>query len=323
VPATYAVGVDVGGTHIAAGLMDRGGSVVEHAQTLTPTSGYSAVIDVVVELVARVAARVETAQIAGVGIGLPAQVDFVKQSVEWCTNLPLAGVDVRSLVEEGTGHRAVIDNDGNCAGIGESLFGAAKGVRDFVMITLGTGVGGGLLLDGRPYRGSRGLAGEIGHMVVRQGGAPCPCGASGHLEAYVGSRVLAARGKDAAGSPGGEALRAQAGGDPQAVTARHVIRAAAAGDGAARDILLDAGETLGEALVGIVNLLNPRLIVVGGGVGESADLLVARAAEVIAESALEGRCDVEVVRAQLSNSAGILGAAALAFDAYDERHASS
>ncbi len=106
---------------------------------------------------------------------------------------------------------------------------------------------------------------------------------------------------------------------PTAVTARHVIEAARAGDPVARDILLEAGEILGEALVGIVNLLNPRLIVVGGGIGESADMLVARAAEVIAEKALEGRRDVAVVQAMLSNDAGILGAAALAFDEHDRR----
>ena len=141
----------------------------------------------------------------------------------------------------------------------------------------------------------------------------------GHLEAYLGSQAIAARGKAAARTPAGEALRARAGGNPDAVNARHVIEVALAGDATARDILLDAGEILGEALVGIVNLLNPRLIVVGGGIGESADMLVARAAEVIAEKALEGRRDVEVVQALLSNDAGVLGAAALAFDEYDRR----
>jgi glucokinase len=239
--------------------------------------------------------------------------------VEWCTNLPLAGVDVRGLIAERTGRDVTLENDGHCAGLGELRFGAAKGLRDVVMITLGTGVGGALLLDGAPYRGARGLAGEIGHMVVRVGGAPCPCGAAGHLEADLGSRAIGARGRAAAGESGGEAMRALAGDDAQAVTAEHVVRAAAAGDAAARAILLDAGEILGEALVGVVNLLNPRLIVVGGGIGESADVLVARAAEVVAAKALEGRCDVAVVQALLSNDAGVLGAAALAFDEYDAR----
>ena len=315
----YAVGVDVGGSHIAAGLMERDGHVLKQAQVPTPRGSSDAIVAAIVRLVAEVTTGAEPAQVAGVGIGLPAQIDFVNQSVEWCTNLPLAGVDVRALVASGTGHDVTLDNDGHCAGIGELRFGAAKGVRDCVMITLGTGVGGALLLDGEPYRGARGLAGEIGHMVVRLDGAPCPCGDAGHLEAYVGSQAIAARGKAAARTPAGEALRVRAGGNPEAVNARHVIEVALAGDTAARDILLEAGDILGEALVGIVNLLNPRLIVVGGGIGESADMLVARAAEVIAEKALEGRRDVTVVQALLSNGAGVLGAAALAFDEHDRR----
>lgn len=317
--AMYAVGVDVGGTHIAAGLMERSGRVVSQAQTLTPSGSSTAVIGAIISLIAETTAGVEPSEIAGIGVGLPAQIDYVKQSIEWCTNLPLAGVDVGSLIASGARHDVTLDNDGHCAGIGESRFGAAKGVLDFVMITLGTGVGGAVVLGGAPYRGSRGLAGEIGHMVVRLGGAPCPCGGFGHIESYLGSRAIAARGQEAARASGGESLRALAGGNPDTVTARHVVQSACAGDEAARDILLDAGDILGEALVGIVNLLNPRLIVVGGGIGESADMLVARAAEVIAENALEGRRDVEVVQALLSNDAGVLGAAALAFDEHDRR----
>ena len=315
--ASSAVGVDVGGKHIAVGLMERDGRVVRQLQTLTPQGGAGAIIDAIVGLIAETTAGVDPALIAGIGIGLPAQIDFTRQSVEWCTNLPLAGVDVRVLVAAGTGHEVTLENDAHCAAIGEVRFGAAKGVGDVVMITLGTGVGGALVLDGEPYRGSRGLAGEIGHMVVRVGGALCPCGASGHLEAYLGSRAIAASGQTAAAAAGGEALRVRAGGDPEAVSADDVVQAARAGDPAACAVLLEVGEILGEALVGIVNLLNPRLIVVGGGIGESADLLVTRAAELIAEKALEGRRDVAVVAALLSNDAGVLGAAALAFDEHD------
>ncbi len=261
--ATYAVGVDVGGTHIAAGLMERTGRVVKRTQTLTPKKGALSVVDAIIDLISETIAVADPSQLAGIGIGLPAQIDFLKQSVEFCTNLPLAGVDVRALVMSGTHQNTTLDNDGHCAAIGESRFGAARGVRNFVMITLGTGVGGALLLDGDLYRGSRGLAGEIGHVLVRLDGPPCPCGASGHIESYLGSPAIAARGREAARAQSGEAIRTGAGGDPDAVTAEHVVQAALAGDGVARDILLEAGNILGEALVGIVNLLNPRLIVVG------------------------------------------------------------
>ena len=319
----YAVGVDVGGTHIAVGLMERDGRVLKHSEILTPKDGAASILDAIINLIAETTSGVESAEIAGIGIGLPAQVDFGRQSVVFCTNLPLADVEVRALVSAGAGLEVTIDNDGHCAGIGELRFGAAKGMRDVVMITLGTGVGGALLPDGAPFRGARGLAGEVGHMIVSVGGAPCPCGANGHLEAYVGSRALGAQGQKVARSERGAAIRARAGGDPDAVTAEHVVKAAAAGDPAASDILLEAGGILGEALVGIVNMLNPRLIVVGGGIGEHADMLVARATEIIAEKSLEGRADVEVVQALLSNDAGVLGAAALAFDEYDRREGRS
>jgi len=319
VKPVYAVGVDVGGTHIGAGLMGRDGRVAATAQSLTPQDGAEEILSAMVGLIAETTAGVQPAEIAGIGVGLPAQIDYSNQSVEWCTNLPLAGVDVRALLSARTAREVTIDNDAHCAGIGEARFGAAKGVRDVVMITLGTGIGGAVLLDGVPYRGARGLAGEIGHMVVRAGGAPCPCGADGHLEAYLGSRAIAAIGQAAARTSAGEALRAHASDDPDAVTAEHVVQAALAGDPVARGVLHEAGDLLGEALVGIVNLLNPRLIVVGGGIGESAPVLAERASRIIAEKALEGRRDVEVVHAVLSNDAGILGAAALAFDEFDRR----
>ena len=316
---TYAVGVDVGGTRIAAGLVERKGRMVKEAKVLTPKNGPFAVVDAVIDLINEVMATTHPSEIAGIGIGLPAQIDFLKQSIEFCTNLPLAGVDVRSLIMSRIRQDVTIDNDGHCAGIGEARFGAAKGVRDCVMITLGTGVGGALLLDGEPYRGSRGLGGEIGHMVVRLDGPPCPCGGFGHIESYLGRPAIAARGREAARAYSGQDIRDRANGDAEAVTAENVVQAALAGDEIARGILIEAGGILGEALVGIVNLLNPRLIVVGGGIGESADMLVARAAEVIAEKALAGRRDVKVVQAQLGNDAGMLGAAGLAFDEHDSR----
>ncbi len=317
---SYAIGVDVGGTRIAAGLIERKGRSLKEVRALTPAdSGPFAIVDAIIELIEDVASSVHPGEIAGIGVGLPAQIDFLKQTVEFCTNLPLAGVDMRSLIMSRVRHSVTIDNDGNCAGIGESRFGAAKGVRDFVMITLGTGVGGALFLDGEPYRGSRGLGGEIGHMVVQLDGPPCPCGGQGHIESYLGRPAIAAKGREAASEYAGQAIRDEAGGDAAKVTAEDVINAALKGDEIALGILLEAGDVLGEALVGIVNLLNPKLIVVGGGIGESCAFLVERAAEVIDSRALAGRRDVRMVQAELGNDAGVLGAAALAFDEHDSR----
>lgn len=317
---TYAIGVDVGGTRMAAGLIERKGRMLKEVRTLTPNgAGPFAIVDEIIELIEDVASGVMPGEIAGIGVGLPAQIDFLKQSVEFCTNLPLAGVDMRSLIMSRVRHSVTLDNDSNCAGIGESRYGAAKGIRDFIMITIGTGVGGALFFSGEPYRGSRGLGGEIGHMVIRLDGPPCPCGGSGHIESYLGRPAIAVRGREAALEYRGRAIREEAGGDAEAVTAEHVVKAALAGDEIARAILLEAGVILGEALVGMVNLLNPKLIVIGGGIGETCGFMVERAAEVIDEHALAGRRDVQVVQAELGNDAGILGAAALAFDEHDSR----
>ncbi|PKQ17014.1 MAG: transcriptional regulator [Actinobacteria bacterium HGW-Actinobacteria-7] len=315
----YAIGVDVGGTRIAVGLVERKGRIVKDAKRLTPKTGPFAVVDAIIELVDEVGAGVQAAEIAGVGIGLPAQVDFLRQEVEYCTNLPLAGIDVRSLVMARTKREVTIDNDGHLATVGESRYGAAKGFRDFVMITLGTGVGGGMFLGGEPYRGSRGLGGEVGHTVIDFDGPPCPCGGNGHLEAYLGRPAIAARGKAAARLFSGKAILDASGGALDDVSAESVVIAARGGDAVARGILMECGEILGRALVGFVNVLNPKLVCIGGGIGESADFLVERAAEVVQSEALAGRRDVTVVQAVLGNDAGILGAAAMAFDEHDSR----
>jgi len=316
---TFAVGVDVGGTRIAAGLVERKGRIVKDAKRLTPKAGPFAVVDTIIDLAEEVCSGVHPSEMAGIGIGLPAQVDFGRQEIEFCTNLPLAGVDVRSLVMSRTKHEVTIDNDGHLAALGEHRYGAAKGARDFLMITLGTGVGGGLWIAGEPYRGSRGLGGEIGHTVIDLDGPECPCGGKGHLEAFLGRPAIAARGREAARAFSGRAILDAAGGAADNVTAEAVILAARGGDPIARGILLECGEVLGRALVGFVNVLNPRMVCIGGGVGEAADSLVERAVEVMQGEALAGRRDVKIVQAVLGNDAGILGAAALAFDEHDSR----
>lgn len=316
---SYAVGVDVGGTRIAAGLIERKGRIVKDTKALTPKNGPFAVVDTIIDLAAEVMSGVQASEVAGIGIGIPGQIDFLRQEIEFCTNLPLAGVDIRSLVMSRTKCEVTIDNDSNLAALGESRYGAAKGVRDFLMITLGTGVGGGLFVNGEPYRGSRGLAAEIGHLVIDLDGPPCPCGGTGHIEAFIGRPALGAKAIELAKTFKGKAVLDAAGGDLDAVTAEALIIAAAGGDEYATKILLDAGEILGRALVGFVNLLNPKMICIGGGVGESAPFLVEKAAEVMQGEALAGRRDVSVTQAVLGNDAGLLGAAALAFDEHDSR----
>ena len=240
--------------------------------------------------------------------------------MEFCTNLPLAGVDVRSLVMSRARQEVTVDNDGHLAALGESRYGAAKGARDFLMITVGTGVGGGIFIDGAPYRGSRGLGGELGHTVVELDGPPCPCGGKGHLEAYLGrpgDRRAGSRGRSGVQRPRDPQRRRVAA--STASPPRRCCSRRRRGDPVAREILLECGEVLGRALVGFVNIFNPRLVCIGGGIGEAADFMVERASQVMQGEALAGRRDVSVVQAVLGNDAGILGAAAMAFDEHDSR----
>lgn len=316
----YAIGVDVGGTRIAAGLVERKGRIVRESKLLTPkAAGPFGIVDAIVGMIEEITAGVHPSEIAGVGMGLPAQVDFLRQSVEYSTNLPLGGVDVRGLVMSRLKYPVTIDNDGHTAALGESRFGAAKGIKDFVMVTLGTGVGGGIFIGGRLMRGSRGFGGEVGHVVIDVDGPPCPCGGRGHLESYAARPAIIRDARLAVATYHGSSITRLAGGDEDAITAELVIKGANAGDEAATEIMAHVGDMLGEALVGLVNILNPQAIVIGGGIGESCPLVSERAAARVAAEALAGRRDVKVLVAELGNDAGVAGAAALAFEDHDSR----
>jgi glucokinase len=316
----YAIGVDVGGTRIAAGLVERKGRIVRESKLLTPkAAGPFGIVDAIVGMIEEITAGVHPSEIAGVGMGLPAQVDFLRQSVEYSTNLPLGGVDVRGLVMSRLKYPVTIDNDGHTAALGESRFGAAKGIKDFVMVTLGTGVGGGIFIGGRLMRGSRGFGGEVGHVVIDVDGPPCPCGGRGHLESYAARPAIIRDARLAVATYHGSSITRLAGGDEDAITAELVIQGANAGDEAAVEIMAHVGDMLGEALVGLVNILNPQAIVIGGGIGESCPLVSERAAARVAAEALAGRRDVKVLVAELGNDAGVAGAAALAFEDHDSR----
>jgi glucokinase len=316
----YAIGVDVGGTRIAAGLVERKGRIVRESRMLTPkAAGPFAIVDAIVGMIDELTAGVHPSEVAGVGMGIPAQVDFLRQSVEYSTNLPLGGVDVRGLVMSRLKYPVTIDNDGHTAALGESRFGAAKGIKDFVMVTLGTGVGGGVFIGGHLMRGSRGFGGEIGHVVVELDGPPCPCGGRGHLESYAARPAIIRDARQAAASYAGSSITRLAGGDLDALTAEIVIAGANAGDEASMEIMGHVGDVLGEALVGLVNMLNPQAIVIGGGIGETCPLVSQRAAARVGAEALAGRRDVKVLTAELGNDAGVAGAAALAFEDHDSR----
>jgi glucokinase len=296
------IGVDLGGTKIAVGVIDRDGRIEKRAERPTPTSSE----DDVVDAIARAIEEVADTEVAGVGLGVPSTIDQQSGRAVSSVNIPFADVPLRDLIGSRFGVPCGIDNDGNAAAIAEWQVGAGRGTRHMVMLTLGTGVGGGLILDGRPFRGSVGAAAELGHVVVEHDGRPCQgtCTGRGHLEAYATGVAAAMDAREAFG--------------PDADT-HLLLDRARAGDERALGILDAIGRRLGSALGSFVNIFNPEAIVIGGGWGEAADeFLLEPAREVMLREALPpGRDLVRIVPAQLGPDAGLVGAGFVGFEALD------
>jgi glucokinase len=241
-------------------------------------------------------------EVAGLGFGIPSRVDQRSGRAIASVNIPLEGVDLRDRMRERHRLPVAIDNDANAATIAEWQAGAARGARHVVMLTLGTGVGGGLILDGKPYRGSTGTGAELGHIVIGIDGPPCGCGGHGHLESFASGRVSDRKAQElyGAGSDGHE-----------------LVSKAQDGDTAAIDALAEIGRNLGAGIASFVNTFEPEIVVVGGGFGFSAgELLLAPAREVVAREGLApARDTVRIVRAELGLFAGVIGAGMIAFEA--------
>lgn len=288
---TLTVGVDIGGTKVAGGVVDEYGTVLAREVAATPTQelGPGAVEDVLVSVVT---ALTTSHPATAVGIGAAGLVSGGR--VLYCPHLPLRGEPVAARVAERVGLPVVMDNDANTAALGEALFGAASGVRLAVCVNLGTGIGGAFVSSGELLHGAHGLGGEFGHMTLVPDGLPCECGRRGCWEQYASGRAL----QRLVPGLGGEGITA----------------AARAGDGSALAAFAEVGRWLGLGLANLVAAFDPELIVVGGGVSDAAELLLAPAREALADSvfAAEWRPSVPVVRAALGTDAGLIGAAALA-----------
>jgi glucokinase len=301
VKALRVIGVDVGGTKTLAAVVNREGEVEEQALHPTDVSSQDALLAGLDTIVEKLRGGRD---IAALGFGIPSRVDQRSGRAVASVNIPLAGVEFRDRMQERHGVPVGIDNDANAATIGEWHAGAAKGARHVVMLTLGTGVGGGLILDGRPYRGTTGVGAELGHIVIGLDGPPCGCGGHGHLESYAAGRVAdrAARELYGDSSDGQELVAKARDGERKAVEA-----------------LVEIGRRLGAGIATFVNVFEPELVVIGGGFGTAAgDLLLAPAREVVAREGLQpARDTVQIVPAQLGFQAGVIGAGMIAFEALE------
>jgi glucokinase len=316
-----AIGVDLGGTNLRVAAVTGSGQTLEVLRSATPLSlGREHVIDEIASEVRALAGRFRSAhRLLGIGIGVPGILDLASGTLHSAANLP--GWDhypVRAVLEEKLGIPVVLENDANCAALGEKWLGAGRDVEDLCMLTLGTGVGGGFVFNGRPWHGMTGMAGEIGHMTVMPEGAICGCGNRGCLEQYASATAVVrmagemiAKGK----APGLERATKL-----EPLTARIIFEAAREGDASAQEIFHAVGRALGIVLANLVNALNLPLYVIGGGLAEAWEAFSpAQFGELhnrsvvfsAGENGQAGLKATRIVPAELHESAGLLGAARL------------
>jgi glucokinase len=306
-----AIGIDVGGTKVAGVLLGEDGRIAAREERITPADDVDATMDTIY-LVAKVLAA-GTDPVA-VGVGAAGMVDFAAGAVRSAPNLAWREVPIRDLVATRTDLPCVVDNDANAAAWGEFRFGAVRGYRDVLAVTVGTGIGGGIITDGSLFRGAHGFAAEIGHIIVEPGGPRCGCGNLGCWEQVASGRAIDRLGRqEVARNPRGRIAELASGSE---VTGHHVAAAAHQGDPAGSAILTTVGRRLGEGIAGLVNVLDPEVVVVGGGVAEEGDLVLepARRAYLEAVEAPQHRPEVPILAAALGNDAGAIGAAGLALD---------
>jgi glucokinase len=310
---TALIGIDLGGTNIKAGLLDASGELLRRWSIETQaTGGFEHVFARLVALINQIATE-SGRRIDGLGIGVPGPMSHARGFVYGAPNLPgWVNIPLRDRLQEATGLRVAVENDANAAAYGEFVAGAGRGCRDLVLLTLGTGIGGGVVAGGRLHRGFFDNAGEVGHMIVMPDGRPCPCGQRGCLERYSSANALAERLVEAVQS-GQPSLLADRIRQNAAISARDVARACTDGCQTARRVWDEACKLLALACVNLQHLLNPqRVLLAGGLINAGEQLLKPVRAHFESLTWTVSRDQPEISFATLKGDAGVIGAAALA-----------
>lgn len=323
----YTIGIDLGGTNIKGALVERGEGAVTQQQTPTQANeGPEAVLDRIAALIRELWDELEDGTVAGIGIGAPGNIDLDRTTLSHPPNLPgWEVVDVQAAIRQrlGTDVPVLVENDANVAGLGSAHYGAGRSFDSFVMITLGTGVGGAIILDNAIYRGTTGSAGEIGHMSIDYEGPIPRSGVAGAIEAYLGQHYLTRYARYRLLTDERTILHEMTGPELDGLTPKMLYDAALRGDEPAIEILSWAGHKFGVFLGSIVQLLDVRKFVVGGGISAAGDFILETARESIQRYVMPGmRNDLEIIQETLGNQVGILGAAHLVVQ-YLDAHASS
>lgn len=309
-----AIGIDIGGTKIAGAVVSESGEILEELRVPSPAQDPDQMITEVVGLINQLAAKAPE-QVVAAGVAAAGFIDADQSTILYAPNLNWRNEPFRDRLKAHLDLPVFIENDANAAGWAEFKFGAGKGTKDMVMLTLGTGVGGAVVADYKLRRGGFGIGGELGHVRVVQDGRQCGCGRKGCVEQYAsGSAVLKAAKKLASSDgPAGERLR-QLKTESGELTGHQVYQALLEGDAATRELVNQAGSYLGQAMGSITAVLDPQVFVIGGGLSEAGELIL----DPIRQSYLRElpargfRPEAEIVTAKFSNQAGVIGAADLA-----------
>jgi len=313
---TYTIGIDLGGTNLKAALVERDEGLCESTRTPTDAEeGPEHVLDGIATIVQQLIDASPTGSVEGIGIGSPGAINWEGTTVSQPPNLPGWGtVNVRDELQSRLGDLPVyVENDANVAGLGTAFYGVGRPHDSFVMVTLGTGVGGAIIYNNKIFRGSTGAAGEIGHMTIDYAGPFERYGIGGSAEAYLGQQFLSHHARMRLLATDSK-VHDIASTDLENLDPRMLYEAAEAGDGPARDMLAWAGHKLGVLLGSVVNLLDIRTIIVGGGVSAAGDYLLEPARETLPEYVIPPmRNDLKIVREKMGNEVSLLGAAQLAF----------
>lgn len=315
----YLVGVDLGGTNIVAGALAEDGAsdvVALRSEPTRPDQGADAVVDrmvrmidtVIAETIAQTGARRD--DVVGVGVGAPGPLDRERGIVVTTPNLGWTNFPLRDVIAERTRLPVRIDNDANCATLGEWWLGAAKGASNVIGMTIGTGIGGGIILGGRLYHGASDVAGEIGHATIDITGRRCKCGNYGCLEAYASGPSIAERAREAIGGDHDTLMGRLVGGDLTRITAATVYEAARLGDDVALDVVRETARFLGAGVANLLNIFNPDVVVIAGGVTQAGDTLFVPLRREVRKRAFRPAVDAcQIVPGTLA-AAGVVGAVA-------------
>ena len=313
---TKRIGIDVGGTNVKIALVDGEGKIIYSNSVPTYAQmGYEYTVNNIKQAIRDLMKETNTdaKEIEGIGFDFPGQVDYKTGVVKLAPNIPgWVNVPIAQMIEEEFNIPTRIDNDVRCAALGELKFGAGKGCENFVCITVGTGIGSGLVINGQLVRGTANAAGEIGHIKLQMNGGPiCGCGDTGCLEAFASGPSIVAMAQEYLKGGKSTKFREMAGADGE-ITPYIVAKAAEAGDPVAKRIFEIVGTYIGMGLVSVINLLNPEKVIIGGGVAAAGDLLLDPIRKTIKERAMVvAGNSVEIVPAELGNSAGVIGASML------------